>query len=147
MLLQFIVAKLDAELNRLEEIRRIVDGISSISPLDSLIMELNQLKQGMAPIVLQPESVSQPGDSNGLRTAAAPRGRQRTKGSENRALTSTIPATPVVVYAAQVASERQRRIPTRPVMTGKGRASFLAKPRAEALPGVEALRNRWLAQG
>lgn len=147
MLLQFIVAKLDAELNRFQEIRRIVDGISSISPLDSLPMELNQLKQGMVPIVLPPESSSQPGGPTGLRTAAAPRGRQRTKGLENRALTCTIPATPVVVYAAQVASERQRRVPSRSAMTNKGRASFLAEPRAEAVPGVEALRNRWLARG
>lgn len=142
-----IVAKLDAELNRSWEIRRILDRISSISPLDSLLMELNQLKQGMVPIVLPPESISQPGGSTGLRTVAASKSRQRTKSSENRALTCTIPATPVVVYAAQVASERQRRAPARSAMTDKGREFFLAKPRAEAVPGVEALRNRWLAQG
>lgn len=147
MLLQLIIAKLDAELHRLQELRRIVNEISSISPLDGLLMELNQLKQTTPVLVLSPETVNH-ANATGARTAVAPKSRFRSKHPENRALASTIPATPVVVYAAQVASERQRRVPARSAVAGKGKmADFLSKPRPEVSPSVEALRNRWLAQG
>ena len=59
-----------------------------------------------------------------------------------------IPAAPVMVHAAQVASERQRRVPARTASTGKNKAqAFLTKSRVESTPSVEALRNRWLAEG
>ncbi len=147
MLLQLIVAKLDAELNRLQELRRIVNGISSTSPLDGLPMKLDQLQEMTPMLLLAHETVSQGGPA-GLRPVTAPKSRTRSKHPESRALASTIPATPVVVYAAQVASERQRRTPARPTAAGKNKAmAFMAKPRPEMMPSVEALRNRWLAEG
>ena len=151
MLLQSIVAKLDAELGRLQELRRIVNGISSASPLDGLFMELNQLQRTASAALLAPQTMaratSQP---QALTPHAGTTGKSRSRGkdSESRALTSTIPAAPVVVYAAQVASERQRRVPPRAVATGKNKAAaFMAKSRSEGTPSVEALRNRWLTQG
>lgn len=122
-----------------------LDRISPISLLDNIFMELNQSKEAMPPIVLPPEILN-PSRANGVRTAAASGSRSRGKCSENRALASAVPAAPVVVYAAQVASERQRRVLPKPAMTGKGKASFLAKPRSDATPGVDALRKRWLVQ-
>ena len=81
MLLLLIVAKLDAELQRSQELRRIVNGISSISPLDDLSMELAQLelaqlKQITPLVMLAPERVSQP-QSLGLQPATASKSRSR----------------------------------------------------------------------
>lgn len=147
MLLQLIVAKLDAELHQLQELRRIVNGISSTSPLDGLPMKLDQL-QGATPVVLLvPEPASQQ-KTAGFRPVTAPKSRTRSKHPESRALASTIPAAPVVVHAAQVASERQRRPPARPLANVKSKAAaFMVKSRPEVMPSVEALRNRWLAEG
>ncbi len=150
MLLQSIVAKLDAELYRLREIRRIVNGISSISPLDGFSMELMQiteLQQETSGMVLSPESFSQ-SNTTAPRTTLVPKNRSRSKFPENRALASTIPAEPVVVYAAQVASERQRRAPARVAGTSKGKTAVLfTKPGPDTAQSVEVLRKRWLAQG
>ena len=147
MLLQLIVAKLDAELSRLQELRRIVNGISSASPLDGLPMKLDQLQEMPPMLLFAPETAAQANLSS-LRHLTAPKSRTRSKHPENRALTSTIPATPVVVLAAQVASERQRRTPARAAATGRNKAvAFMAKSRPEVTPSVEALRSRWLAEG
>lgn len=112
-------------------------------------MELNQLQRG-TPAVLpaaqtQVQLAPQPEPTGRLSGMA--RGRTRNKHPESRALTSTIPAAPVVVYAAQVASERQRRVPARAANGKNKTAAILAKPRMDAIPSVEALRNRWLAEG
>lgn len=151
MLLQFIVAELDAELHRLQELRRIVNGISSASPLDGLLMELNQIQQTTPVVLPAPQTVthtsSQPQPLASYPVTAG-KGRGRSKHIESRALSSSIPAAPVVVYAAQVASERQRRVPVRTVAPGKNKAAaFMAKTRTEGTTSVEALRNRWLAEG
>ena len=147
MLLQLIVAKLDAELSRLQELRRIVNGISSASPLDGLHMKLDQLQE-MPPVLLFAPKTAALAESNSLRHVTAPKSRTRSKHPENRALASTIPATPVVVLAAQVASERQRRVPARAAATGRNKTvAFMATSRPEVTPSVEALRNRWLAEG
>ena len=98
-------------------------------------------------LLFAPEVAGQ-AKSKSPRPVTAPKSRTRSKHPESRALTSTIPATPVVVHAAQVASERQRRIPARPAAVGKSKSvGLIAKSRPEVMPSVEALRNRWLAEG
>ena len=155
MLLQTIVAELDAELDRLQTLRQIVNGLSSSALLDELLMELNQSKQGRL------EADTSATLSESLTTSAAIRiavpariGRARRQ-AEPRALASHIPMLPVAIPAAQVASERQRRAPQRasprqvqPGRRGKQQATLPSAevlPRVEALLSPDALRNRWLA--
>lgn len=143
MLLQSIVGKLDAELDRLHAIRRIVEGISSISPLDGIKMDFKHMKQAqpLRAATLEPASLPAEAAVRSPLVEIKARGRQYTP---PRALSSTIPSMPVAVSAAQAATERERRVSPGPGKKAAATAA-LSQRRVEAIPSVDALRRRWLA--
>ena len=115
-------------------------------------MKLSQIKQLKTAALFASEPPG-PDRVSAQRSLAPKTGAGRSP--ESRALATMIPARPVAISAAQAASERQRRVlqrpAPRPLATPAAEAAVPAtygalSGRNEAMPSVEALRNRWLAQ-
>ncbi len=111
MLLKNIIARLDAELERLEALREIVSGLAQsrlpdlplISPSERENMRTHTVTEssGEAPTLLP--TILAPVKPR------MPRAVHRKPLAEKRALQSAIPSAPVVVSAATLAREREMR--------------------------------------
>ena len=138
MLLKNIVARLDAELERLEALRGIIAGLAQsrlpdlplVSPSEREDMRTHTVTEipGEAPPLLP--TILAPVKPR------VPRAVHRKPSAEKRALQSAIPSTPVVVSAATLAREREMR-PAAPAPR-KPEPVRVAKPADEG-PSLGAL--------
>lgn len=139
-LLQFIVAELDRELDRLHEIRNVVLSLSQTPAVVTRYTVPVTQTEALQPE--QPTRVRHPradaGRRRGPRVQKAPQ--------EARALTATLPSGPVVISPARLAEERARREESREVETvslhiPEGKEDFEALSRSLAARWSTGLRQ------
>ena len=110
--------------------------------MDSVQQQANEAVVNAAAAVL--DDSNRNGTPFAAPPASARQGMRSRRFPDRGALANAFPTAPVAVPAAQVAKERQQRVPSR--SGGKGRpAVAVARPLPEVVPSVEALRKLWLA--
>lgn len=146
MLLQQVLDQLDSELNRLFTLREIVRSLQDVSEaIEHLVPVAAQPASAQVPVA-QPEVIPVTATKVVSRRGFMKRTRKITRTAEPTALTSAIPAGPVMIPAGALALEREARRASRAPEKAEAAEATSATPEvADAF--VRSLTQRWLGNG